>query len=275
MLAAGIVTYNPEIGRLAENLEAIAPQVDCVLIADNNSANWSALVEVAGSYPVRIIRNEKNLGVAAALNQIATKAQELGATWLLTLDQDSVCEEGLVADYERHIGEKSIASMTCRITDRSIPCKLASTELVDFCITSGNYIDLSEWKRIGGFDERLFIDKVDTDYCYRLKLDGKRILNVSTSGILHEVGKGTRECNFLGKRFVVFNHSAFRVYYIVRNQVFFARKHRKTLGTARYHRCVRTAWTRVFVYLVYESDKLSKLKQWIRGLRDGYSMSLD
>lgn len=275
MLAAGIVTYNPNIGRLTENLEAIAPQVDRIVIVDNGSDNWPAVARVAARYPVQAIRNEGNLGVAAALNQIASEARELGATWILTLDQDSVCGTGLVAAYERHVGEEGVASMTCRITDRSFSYEDASTELADFCITSGNYIDLSEWERLGGFDERLFIDKVDTDYCYRLRLDGKKILNVPASGILHEVGTGTARHSLLGKRFVVFNHSAFRVYYLVRNQVYFARKHRQTLGSAGYHRSVRTAWTRIFVYLLYEGDKLVKLKQWAKGLHDGYTMSVD
>jgi rhamnosyltransferase len=275
MLVAGIVTYNPDVGRLTENLEAIAPQVDRIVIVDNGSDNWPAVTKVVARYPVQIIRNEGNLGVAAALNQIASEARELGAAWLLTLDQDSVCDAGLVSAYEKHVGEERVASMTCRITDRSFSYEEVSNEFVDSCITSGNYIDLSEWERLGGFDERLFIDKVDTDYCYRLRGDGKRILNVHTSGILHEVGTGTAEHSLLGKKFVVFNHSAFRVYYLVRNQVYFARKHRQTLGSAGYHRNVRTAWTRIFVYLLYEGDKVAKVKQWARGLHDGYTMSIN
>lgn len=275
MLVAGIVTYNPDINRLAENLESIASQVDRIIVVDNGSTEWDSIAATVEHYSALSVRNATNLGIASALNQMATKALELGAKWLLTLDQDSVCSEGLVADYEKHVGETDVASMTCHITDRSFSYEEAPTEFVDFCITSGNYIDLSEWKRIGGFDEKLFIDKVDTDYCYRLRLDGKKILNVPTSGILHEVGKGTREHCFLGKKFVVFNHSAFRVYYIARNQVYVARKHRVTLGSARYYRCVRTAWTRIFVYLFYEKDKLAKLRQWIRGLRDGYAMAID
>jgi rhamnosyltransferase len=275
MLLAGIVTYNPDIERLRENLDAIAPQVDRVLVVDNGSKNIGAVAELCGSYSASVIRNGENRGVAAALNQMATKAQVLGADWLLTLDQDSVCGQGLVADYERHSGDLGVASMTCRITDRNFKYEEPANKYVDFCITSGNYINLAEWRRLGGFDECLFIDKVDTDYCYRLRLDGKRILYVPSSGILHEVGKSTQERNLLGKRFVVFNHSAFRVYYIVRNQVYFARKHRATLGEFRYHRYARTAWTRILVYFLCEDNKLAKLRQWARGLRDGYSMDID
>jgi len=274
LLVAGIVTYNPDIERLGENLSAVSPQVDRIVIVDNGSKNYPAITGLCCKFPTDVIRNKENRGIAAALNQIASRATEYGASWLLTLDQDSVCSEGLVADYENNVGEPDVASMTCRITDRSFSYKDSGKKYVDSCITSGNYIELAEWKRLGGFDERLFIDRVDTDYCYRLRLDGKKILNVTSSGILHEVGTGTSEHSLLGKHFVVFNHSAFRVYYITRNQVYFARKHRLSLGEARYHRYVRTAWTRIFIYLLYEDDKLAKLRQWSRGLRDGYSINV-
>lgn len=275
MLVAGIVTYNPDIGRLRENLDAIAPQVDCVIVADNGSSNYVDVAELVDGYPTLVIRNGENLGIAAALNQIARKALTLGAKWLLTIDQDSVCENGLVAAYEGHVGEGGIASMTCRIIDRNFSYEVPSDRYVDACITSGNYIELSEWERLGGFDERLFIDKVDTDYCYRLRLDNKKILNVTTTGILHEVGTGTQRRSLFGRGFVVFNHSPFRVYYIIRNQVYFARKHRQSLGNVQYHRCTRTAWTRALIYILYEDDKLAKLKQWTQGLRDGYVMDVD
>jgi len=274
LLVAGIVTYNPDIERLGENLSAASSQVDRVVIVDNGSKNYPAITGLCDKFPTEVIHNEENRGIATALNQIASKATECGANWLLTLDQDSVCGEGLVAEYESHVGESDVASMTCRITDRSFAYKEPDKKYVDSCITSGNYIDLAEWKRLGGFDERLFIDRVDTDYCYRLRLDGKKILSIASVGILHEVGTGTSEHSFLGKHFVVFNHSAFRVYYITRNQVYFARKHRLSLGEARYHRYVRTAWTRIFVYLFYEDDKFAKLCQWSRGLRDGYLMGI-
>lgn len=36
---AGIVLYNPEIGRLQENIDAIYQQVDTVLLIENGSSN--------------------------------------------------------------------------------------------------------------------------------------------------------------------------------------------------------------------------------------------
>ena len=37
--AAGIVTYNPNMKRLIENVNAILPQVEQVILVDNGSAN--------------------------------------------------------------------------------------------------------------------------------------------------------------------------------------------------------------------------------------------
>ena len=44
--AAGIVTYNPEIERLQENLKAASKQVDFVLIYDNASKNIDEIEKV-------------------------------------------------------------------------------------------------------------------------------------------------------------------------------------------------------------------------------------
>ena len=99
MLVAGIVTYNPDINRLAENLESIASQVDRIIVVDNGSTEWDSIAATVEHYSALSVRNATNLGIASALNQMATKALELGSKWLLTLDQDSVCSEGLVADY--------------------------------------------------------------------------------------------------------------------------------------------------------------------------------
>ena len=38
-IGAGIVTFNPDIGRLKENIDAILPQVSELVIVDNGSAN--------------------------------------------------------------------------------------------------------------------------------------------------------------------------------------------------------------------------------------------
>lgn len=38
-IVAGIILYNPDIDRLMDNISAISPQVESIIIIDNNSIN--------------------------------------------------------------------------------------------------------------------------------------------------------------------------------------------------------------------------------------------
>ena len=276
---AGIVIYNPDIGRLEQNINSISPQVDMVVLQNNGIANINDLNQLIAHYDkVVVIGDGDNIGIAAALNRLAEYAVIQEAKWLLTLDQDSVCESELIRVYEKYVTEVNIGLITCTITDRNFQYNKEEadfqTRYIDNCITSGSYIRLSAWKEIGGFDEKMFIDHVDTDYCYRLRLSGWNIIQTSYKGLLHEVGSNTKRKHLLGKEFVVFNHSPFRCYYIVRNQIYFARKHRDTLVLRKSMRIQRTAWTRWMVYLLYEGNKREKMVAWAKGVRDGYRMSI-
>lgn len=277
---AGIVVYNPDIARLKQNIDAIYPQVDTLIIANNGVQSGVILEQLLMDYErIKIIGDGDNIGIAAALNLIAQCAIGLGAEWLLTLDQDSVCNNSLIQEYERYTSERNVALLTCRIKDRNFNLNQGNNnekglEYISNCITSGSYIRLSVLKEIGGFDEKMFIDSVDTDYCYRLTIQDYQIARVPYYGLLHEIGQNTKELSLLGKKIVIFNHSPFRCYYIIRNQIYFARKHRDTLGRRVALRRQRTAWTRILIYLLFEKDKWKKTCAWITGLHDGYVMPI-
>ena len=277
---AGIVIHNPDLHRLQQNISKIAPQVDKVVIQNNGIVNEEDFIRLVKSYDnISIIGNGENIGIAAALNNIAEYGYEHGAEWVLTLDQDSICGKELILNYEKYIEKEDVGLITCTITDRNFEYNkgknVIGEKYINNCITSGSYMRLTSWKELGGFDEKLFIDHVDTDYCYRLGISGWKILQIEYNGLLHEVGSNTSRKKFFQKEFVVFNHSPFRCYYLIRNQIYFARKHKKTLGLRNALRHERTAWTRIIVYLLYEDDKLGKAVAWLKGIRDGYSMKID
>ena len=45
-ICAGIVSYNPDLKRLKENIDAIFPQVDEVIVFDNGSINQNELIKM-------------------------------------------------------------------------------------------------------------------------------------------------------------------------------------------------------------------------------------
>jgi rhamnosyltransferase len=92
---AAIVLFNPEIERLNQNIEAIFNQVDDVVLIDNGSSNLNE-VKKNVTHQVHYVVNEKNVGIAKALNEGFEYAIENGFDWVLTLDQDSVSDKNLI-----------------------------------------------------------------------------------------------------------------------------------------------------------------------------------
>lgn len=279
MVIAGIVLFNPAILRLKLNIEGVYNQVDKIVLIDNGSENINEIEAlISNYYNCVLILNEINKGIATALNQIVCWAKEIGAKWVLTLDQDSICYENLIENYLRYTNEKDVALMTCIIQDRNFKLKndeehAGEKEYIKSCITSGSFLNVEACLKIGGFDEALFIDKVDTDICLRLVISGFKILRINFNGLLHEVGNGTSVKNIFGKEVVVFNHSPFRCYYIIRNQIYFARKHKAFISN--YLKTYFAAYNRILIFLLFETDKFKKVKVGFKGLIDGHRMPIN
>ena len=272
MRLAGIVLYNPDLNRLKENVDAISPQVDEVLFVDNHSGNLQIIKDVFLGEKFSFIENNENLGIAKALNQICEYAFNNGYYWVLTLDQDSVVCDNIISTYNNYIGDDNLGLLTCRIVDRNfIENEPEDIEVckVNTAITSGSYVRVNAWRKIGGFDERMFIDFVDNDFCTTLIENHYEILKVYSTNILHELGR-SRRLKFL-KGQVIYNHSAFRYYHLTRNRIYYARKHRKSVSVLR--NILAVSW-RALLILFFESNKRKNLQAIIRGYGDGFRMKI-
>lgn len=243
-VAACIVLYNPDLDRLRQNVEAIAPQVGMVFCFDNGSQNIDGTREMIAPYGnVRLIDAGANLGISVALNRTAVKATDLGYGWLLSLDQDSVCPQGMV-DALLPYGRMERVGAVCPVfvdSRRPVePLPDGEWSEVDDCITSGMLMNLDVFRAIGGMDETLFIGFVDDEYCYRLRLSGYRIIQADKVVLDHELGelKPSRARGFwlaLGEllhskkvRALSYKRkvSPMRVYYGARNAVYLEKKYR-------------------------------------------------
>lgn len=258
-VSAGIVTYNPDLDKLKRNIDAVRGQVDTVYIFDNGSKNIDDIIRLAGS--CKVIQSKKNVGIALALNTLSAQAMKDGSEWLLTLDQDSEVYPDIIEMYSSFTD--SADSLTCYRKDRNINNTQDTDDLTDepdFCITSGNLIRLSAWKAVGGFNNRLFIDMVDVDFCFRLKKHGYRILRLHKYGFLHEIGDGSY-VKLFGKKHFTGNYSAFRKYYIFRNMSYIIRKYHLKKHYYSYKRLGM-----MFVStLLFENDRLNKCGSAIKG----------
>ena len=265
-------------------VNAVKDQVDLLVFVDNASANIDEVQSALSSDRFIWIKNDINLGIARALNQLMEFADTNGYEWILTLDQDGICcddyVEKLFAVFSNGADNCSnIAMIAPLIIDRGeigseisgvTPAgePLPETEDVSFCITSGSLTNVKAVLAIGGFNDWLFIDEVDREICLRLLQHGYRLVRVNTVELCHEHGLKTITRKFLWKKVVYHNYTPFRVYYQTRNLVYMLRKY----GSA-YYPHPHKRWFRLFfafcVKFVNEPDRIQRLKAFMKGLRDG------
>ena len=281
VIASGIVTYNPDMGRLRENLNSILPQVDRVFIFDNASKNINELrlliEDEYKSCPVSLCVNSRNAGMAVALNALAKRAIADGYEQILFLDQDSVAGDNLLVE-EMQIAGDDIGIVCPQIYDRNEKEQRdnpPSVCEVERAITAGSLLNLNVFSVVGGYDERLFIDWVDFDYCASLALHGYRILKTGKASILHEVGRKeyagkTIVLNSDGKPIVRShyrtNHSPMRRRDKARSMAIMARKYS---GTAIGKKVRFWIMKSVIRDIVYEKRKLEFVSALISGYREG------
>lgn len=317
-IPVGIVLYNPKIERLRENLAAVCAQAPEIIVVDNASENAAEITSLlSGYHSVEYLRNGRNLGIAKALNQICAAARERNYAFVVTLDQDSACPENMFAEYRKYAGLGRLGILCPQVRDRNggrlvqhradtghcirrylrsaprEPCAGADggVSIVDRCITSASMVSLEAWEAACGFDESMFIDGVDHDFCDRIARKGYLVYRVNSVTLLHEIGS-IEVRRFFAWKVLVKNHPAFRKYYIARNTVFLARK-RRAAGlvqhcannggySTRYLRDAVLAFkpylqvTKQFLtVLFYEGSKKEKLGAILRGASDGRKLGID
>lgn len=290
-VCAGIVSYNPDITRIAQNISSVLPQVDRLYLVDNGSSNYSELSELVRSRFAGIIEiaNESNLGIAAALNQLASSASKDGYKWIVTLDQDSVCTKNMVSVLMRYASE-DVGIVAPQIIDRNKEEVEIADSLLDHktfdvvqaarkgILTSGSLTSLSAWAFVGGFDEDFFIDYVDYDFNKRLLLEGYRLVRTGDTALIHECGKACPTPLFTPRkgqdgvwrleRFYSFGHSPFRCYYKARNRILYSRKYKRCDHSFQFEGTIQII-PQMILTLLFESDRKNKFKSFIRGIQDG------
>lgn len=287
--AAGVVLFHPNIHRLEENIKAISPQVNAVYCFNNGVDNLSEVTAMVDCYKnVHILGNGENHGISLALNQIAEEAKQAGYSWLLSLDQDSVCPQNLITVFERFASFENIGAICPVAVDKRRPrdpLPKGEWSEVDDCITSGMFMNLDVFWRVGGMDENLFIDLVDDEYCYRLRLSGYRIIRVNQVVLDHELGELTSSKArgfWLGLGSVLHSKkvkalsykrkvSPMRVYYSARNAVYLERKY---LNHPNPMFSRNAAIKNGISNVLRSQDKIAVMRAWRQGMKDGRNIKV-
>lgn len=228
-VAAVVTTFNAG-DSLRPNLERIAGQVNVVIIVDDSGdplrAEAMNFAEIGNAI---VLQNIDNLGIAAALNRGVAHAELMGCDWVITLDDDTLVSRSYMDEVFNFLqsGAQPTAGLIACSRGGGNPDPSRHDHgftIKRTLITSGCVFELKTFRDVGGFDESLFIDLVDFDFCTKLRKSGRSIVLLDKVGMDHRVGN-SRTARWLGKSVVIYNHSPFRLYYQMRNVFSFARKH--------------------------------------------------
>ncbi|MDR2598929.1 MAG: glycosyltransferase family 2 protein [Oscillospiraceae bacterium] len=281
-ICAGIVLYNPDLDKLDKNINAAINQVSKLIIVDNNSDNINQIKEKYNNAKIIWITNDENKGMSVALNQMIEYANDNNFEWLLTLDDDSVCGENMVAlllTALTHYG--NIAVMSPRILDAcgnseaiQNDKKLNDFIEINMCITAGSLINVKAVIKTDGFDERLFIDHVDHDMCLRLRRNGYKIIKVNKAVIYQTFGNEYVSRRFLWKTYTQRGYSPIRVYYQTRNSLYMIRKYGKEFDS----RPIYFYFYLIFAFIarfIYEPNRIKRFVAFVKGYFSGLFMKIN
>jgi rhamnosyltransferase len=247
VVTAVIVALDPDPGTFLDLLHAIAPQVSGVVVVDNSAdrGRVASLLRAHSPDHCVLIANGRNIGLAAAQNRGIDHALRAGADHVLLLDHDSVPAHDMVERLADALGSAAQAGDKCaaagpayaevqsqsesrfvqlgRLGMRRVRCDAAALMKVraDLLIASGMLIPAQALREIGMMDEALFVDHVDTDWCWRARDKGYRMLGVCGARLAHRLGDRPGR-SIAGRRFFI--RSPARHYFFFRNSLLLYRR---------------------------------------------------
>ena len=278
-ITAVIILYNCHNKTTLDNIRKIAMQVDKAILVDNSICfhqNFYSSIK-----NVIYIPQFKNIGIAAAQNVGIKKAFELQAEYVLLADPDSEVPDGAITKLLEKYRQLSDAGIivgaigsTAYDKKTGIPIPLHSDYIgenkelgvteVTYVMNSISLIPKTMFKNVGLMDADLFIDGVDSEWCWRAtSLTGARFFLHNDVIIEHQLGLGMRK--ILGKERSLATPP--RLYYQYRNFLWLSKRKYIPKEWIRLNRKKYIA--KALYYPFFVSPRLDYLKNIIQGLYAG------
>ena len=295
-LSIVIVTFNPDL-QLLSRIISVLPQESALVLVDNFSRSefTMKLIELTKKHKrFSIILNNSNFGLATALNQGIKESIRLWSDtlFLLLLDQDS----------EPRIGSIEILMSSCQgliVKHKKFGC--VGPNLIDphtgishgfhriqnFCWTR-KYLNINEleplachnlngsgtlmptfmYKTLGGMDESLFIDHVDTEWSFRVLAAGGFLYGIPNAVFDHRMGDSCKRY-WVGRWRTFPIRSPLRHYYLFRNAV--KLMHRQYIPfTWKFWATIKLIIT-FFLHILFDGRRFSQAMAMIKGVCESLS----
>lgn len=284
MILAVFVTFKPDLSLLERAVSSVVNQLDEIIIVDNSPT--SDLHHFFSSSKVTVKFLGENVGIARAQNIGITWAQERGAKYILLSDQDTIYPELYVKNmlpvFETH-------PEACVVVPRFIDANKAAGDgfialkpflFSQFYPTSGKYsilqaissgkiLNVSCLAEIGLMDEKLFIDWVDLEWCWRARARGFSVIGNADVTIAHRLGDSSKNIGFREVNL----RSPMRHYYITRN-AFYLALHSNDLDILHRINLFFRSFRYVIGFSILAKPRFKNLKAVLIGLVHGLSKKL-
>lgn len=280
-VAAVIITYNVE-NNFRNRINKLKGKVNEIIVVDNGSKMETINMLKELENDITIIYLEKNKGIAYALNKGINYSIEKRYDWILTLDHDSIVTDDMIenmlkcyGNFDKELREKVAMLVPTHVEEKEYENSNIISNEEKFSkpyievlteITSGALTKADIYKNIGLYDEKLFIDLVDHDYCLSLNRKGFKVIQVSSAVLIHNLGESVKK-NVLGLKMTPTNHSPLRRYYMSRNRHYIWDKYKddfpKWVLTDK-----RRFITENLKIILFEDKKIEKFKYIKKGIKD-------
>lgn len=208
-----------------------------IYVVDNDSGDGLA-EEIKNNLSVCFIQNKQNLGYSGGNNIGIKKALEKGSDYVFILNPDTILPPDTLTKLLERAEERNAAVAGPKIlfsnkktiwfaggvfdianvlgghrgVDEEDCGQYNIEEKTDYITGAALFIKKEVFEKIGLFDEKYFLYYEDSDFCFRAKQAGFKIMYIPSAVIYHNNAQSTG----LG--------SGLQDYYITRNRMLFASK---------------------------------------------------
>ncbi|KWA79086.1 rhamnosyltransferase [Burkholderia ubonensis] len=284
-LGALVILYHPTDAQLA-SLDALRRASDVLLVVDNSPQPDARARDACARDGIALLHHGNRGGIAGAFNAGLAALFRERVDAVALFDQDSTAPDAYFPAMRDvcaglapraflvgpRIFDENARSFLPELSTNGITLRRlniepgAAMQRCAFLISSGCVVSRDAYDTLGPFDETLFIDHVDTEYCFRALARNVPLYVVPSLVLTHRIGAKRRHA--LGPfAMTSMNHPWQRRYYSARNAVQLGIQYGLRFPVAIVPNLL-TLWQIVQIALV-ERDKRAKLGGIALGIVDG------
>lgn len=257
------VLYNPNESVLT-NLNSYSNFVDVSVVVDNSDTKNEISQSLKNDPNFIYIDMDGNKGIAAALNKGIEYLNSKNIDFALTMDQDSLFPTKYYQDIMKLVNKYKTDYSVIGLNFNQENGGLDEIIEVPYWITSGNFVNISDFMSVGGFMNELVIDYVDFELGYKFKKNGFKICYLKNFSLKHTIGNPI-EIHLFGKTYYAMNHSPIRYYYRYRNAYYLYHFVDRQFFKKEYY---KEMIVNTLKMLIYEKNQKVKFSMIRKGIQD-------